>query len=56
VLARVMFFSPGEDSVPTVITPQAVGAHLFITGIGAVELASMLLLAGLIGAFHMGRK
>jgi NADH-quinone oxidoreductase subunit J len=56
VLARVMFFSPGDDIAPAVITPQEVGAHLFSGGIGAVELASMLLLAGLIGAFHMGRK
>jgi NADH-quinone oxidoreductase subunit J len=56
LLARTMFFSPGDDVAPGVITPQAVGARLFTTGIGAVELASMLLLAGLIGAFHLGRK
>jgi NADH-quinone oxidoreductase subunit J len=56
LLARVMFFSPGDDIAPSIITPQQVGARLFTTGIGAVELASMLLLAGLIGAFHLGRK
>jgi NADH-quinone oxidoreductase subunit J len=56
LLARIMFFSPGDDVTPVVIPPQAVGARLFSVEIGAVELASMLLLAGLIGAFHMGRK
>jgi NADH-quinone oxidoreductase subunit J len=56
LLARIMLFSPGDDAAPAVITPQAVGARLFTTEIAAVELASMLLLAGLIGAFHMGRK
>jgi len=56
LLMRIMFFSPGDDVAPVIISPQAVGARLFTTEIGAVELASMLLLAGLIGAFHMGRK
>ena len=56
LLARIMFFSSGDDVAPVVIAPQAVGARLFTGGIAAVELASMLLLAGLIGAFHMGRK
>ncbi len=45
----------GTTQVQT-ITPQAVGLRLFTSYLGAVELASMLLLAGLIGAFHLGRK
>jgi len=38
------------------VTPQAVGVRLFEADLGAVELASMLLLAGLIAAFHLGRQ
>jgi len=39
-----------------IVTPQAVGIRLFTTDLAAVELASMLLLAGLIAAFHLGRR
>jgi NADH-quinone oxidoreductase subunit J len=54
-LARVVLHgAPG--GLARVITPQEVGTRLFTTDLAAVELASMLLLAGLIGAFHLGRK
>jgi NADH-quinone oxidoreductase subunit J len=39
-----------------VVTPKAVGIALFGPYILAVELASILLLAALIGAFHFGRR
>ncbi len=39
-----------------IVTPQAVGIRLFTTDLAAVELASMLLLAGLVAAFHLGRR
>jgi NADH-quinone oxidoreductase subunit J len=39
-----------------VVTPQAVGIRLFTSDLSLVELASMLLLAGLVAAFHLGRK
>ncbi|HEY3377932.1 MAG TPA: NADH-quinone oxidoreductase subunit J [Armatimonadota bacterium] len=39
----------------TPITPQAVGMALYGPYVLGVELASFLLLAGLIGAFHLGR-
>jgi NADH-quinone oxidoreductase subunit J len=55
-LARAVFASAGGAVAPQVITPQAVGLRLFTTDLGAVELASMLLLASLVGAFHLGRK
>jgi NADH-quinone oxidoreductase subunit J len=45
----------GAASRHVVVSPQDVGIRLFTTDIGAVELASMLLLAGLIGAYHLGR-
>jgi NADH-quinone oxidoreductase subunit J len=38
-----------------VVSPQAVGLRLFTHDLAAVELASLLLLAALIGAYHLGR-
>ncbi len=38
------------------VTPEHVGALLFGPYLLAVELASMLLLAGLVGAYHLGRE
>ena len=37
------------------VSPQQVGAALFGPYVIAVELASLLLLAGLVGAYHLGR-
>jgi len=53
LLARLFHGAPGMSRV---VSPQAVGVRLFTGDLAAVELASMLLLAGLIGAFHLGRK
>jgi NADH-quinone oxidoreductase subunit J len=38
------------------VLPQEVGLRLFTGDIAAVELASLLLLAGLVAAFHLGRE
>ncbi len=38
------------------ISPQQVGVSLYGPYLLAVELASMLLLAGLVGAYHLGRE
>jgi NADH-quinone oxidoreductase subunit J len=38
------------------VEPQAVGYAMFTRYLLATELASMLLLAGLIGAYHLGRR
>jgi NADH-quinone oxidoreductase subunit J len=54
-LARPLLSRVPSAPVQTV-TPQAVGLKLFTTDLMAVELASMLLLAGLIAAFHLGRR
>ena len=40
---------------PTTITPQQVGLALFGPYLLGVEIASMLLLAGLVAAYHIGR-
>tara|TARA_B100001029_G_C14865303_1_gene341371 strand:- start:201 stop:707 length:507 start_codon:yes stop_codon:yes gene_type:complete len=39
-----------------VVSAKAVGMSLFGPYVIAVELASMLLLAGMVGAFHLGRR
>lgn len=39
-----------------IVSPKQVGAHLFGPYLLAVELASMLLLSGLVGAFHLARQ
>ena len=39
-----------------VVTPKEVGLTLFGPYVLAVEIASMLLLAGLVGAYHLGRR
>lgn len=52
-------FAIGGRSVPllgTAVGPQAVGTALFSTYVLGVELASLLLLAGLIGAYHLGHR
>jgi NADH-quinone oxidoreductase subunit J len=41
---------------PARVSPQEVGAALFGPYLLAVELASFLLLVGLVGAFHLGRQ
>ena len=38
------------------VTPKEVGLSLYGPYLLAVELASMLLLAGLVGAYHLGRR
>lgn len=40
----------------TVVEPQQVGISLYSTYLIGVELAAMLLLAGLVGAYHLGRE
>jgi NADH-quinone oxidoreductase subunit J len=53
----VYVFASGEWVAHTVIetTPKQVGAALFGPYLIAVELASVLLLAGLVAAYHLGR-
>lgn len=40
----------------TAVEPQAVGKSMYTTYLLGVELAGFLLLAGLVGAYHLGRK
>jgi len=57
LLAEVLFvLAPTPPAAPGVITATDVGVTLFGRYLLAVELASMLLLAGLVGAYHLGRR
>jgi len=47
--------SSGMPSLANVVGPKQLGVALFGTYWIGVELASLLLMAGLIGAFHLGR-
>src|SRR5208337_841597 len=51
-----LFITERERLSPAaIVTPKQVGIALFGPYVIGVELASMLLLAGLIGAYHLGR-
>ena len=48
--------NPAAPSSQAAIDPKQVGLALFGPYLLGVELASMLLLAGLVGAYHLGRR
>jgi NADH-quinone oxidoreductase subunit J len=54
----VYMLAQGDGAVAghTEVSPKAVGISMFSTYLLGVEMAGMLLLAGLIGAFHLGRR
>jgi NADH-quinone oxidoreductase subunit J len=59
LLAEWIYVFVGDGGLPaagSVVLPQAVGLALFGPYVVGVELASMLLLAGLVGAYHLGRR
>jgi NADH-quinone oxidoreductase subunit J len=48
--------NPASAGQPQVVAPKAVSLALYGPYLLAVELASLLLLAGLVGAYHLGRR
>lgn len=56
VVVRAIFSVSGAEISGAMIDAKAVGVTLFGPYVLAVELASMLLLAGLVVAFHVGRE
>ncbi|MBI4785912.1 MAG: NADH-quinone oxidoreductase subunit J [Chloroflexi bacterium] len=62
ILVVQVFFVLATDGTPAAspsqaaIDPKQVGLALFGPYLLGVELASMLLLAGLVGAYHLGRR
>jgi len=45
-----------QESGVEIILPKQVGISLFTTYMIGVEIAAMLLLAGIVGAYHLGRQ
>ena len=59
LLAELVFLTvagPGPAAAAAAVPPKQVGIALFGPYALGVELASMLLLAGLVGAYHLGRR
>jgi NADH-quinone oxidoreductase subunit J len=46
----------GEKTSPEMIGPKEVGITLFTTYLLAVEISAVLLLAGIVGAYHLGKQ
>lgn len=55
-LIYILWVGSAAAPAGSVVTPGEVGALLFGPYLLVVELASMLLLAGLVGAYHLGRQ
>jgi NADH-quinone oxidoreductase subunit J len=55
-LIYIIYTVTGAETGLDAVGPQEVGASLFGPYMIGVELASMLLLAGLVGAYHLGRR
>ncbi|MEE8526226.1 MAG: NADH-quinone oxidoreductase subunit J [Thermoanaerobaculia bacterium] len=55
-LGYILAQGGGATIAGSAVTPKEVGQVLFGPYLLGVELASMLLLAGLIGAYHLGRR
>lgn len=45
-----------ESTTPVNIGPKEVGITLFTTYLLAIEIAAILLLAGIVGAYHLGKQ
>ena len=52
----VLFRAGGPSTGAAAVGPREMGLALFGPYVLGVELASMLLLAGLVGAYHLGRR
>lgn len=47
---------PGSGTTYSYIAPREVGLSLFTTYLLAVEIAGFILMAGIVGAYHIGRE
>lgn len=58
LFAEMVYVLAGREGAlkGMVVGPKEVGIELFGPYVLAVEIASMLLLAGLVGAYHLGRR
>jgi NADH-quinone oxidoreductase subunit J len=55
-LAYLLTVAESPPIVPMLVGPKEVGLTLFGPYLVGVEVASLLLLVGLVGAFHLGRR
>ena len=55
-LLIVLIVGDGATGSNAPVAPKQVGIALFGPYVLGVELAAMLLLAGLVGAYHLGRR
>ncbi len=55
-VAYLLAAGPSQAASAAVVDPKQVGLSLFGPYLVGVELASMLLLVGLVGAFHVGQR
>ena len=56
ILIYVLSVFRGEKLTSEMIGPKEVGMSLFTTYLLAVEISAILLLAGIVGAYHLGRQ
>ncbi len=56
ILVYAMKQMHAVNTTTIVITPKQVGISLFTTYLIAVEIAAVLLMAGIIGAYHLGKQ
>jgi NADH-quinone oxidoreductase subunit J len=52
----ILIQGSGASGGPVAVDPKQVAAALYVPYVIGAELASMLLLAGLVGAYHLGRQ
>ncbi len=59
LLAELWYLFYTQPAIPfevKMVSPKAVGISLFTTYLITAELAAMLLMAGIVGAYHLGRQ
>lgn len=56
IFAYVVVEFRNQGTSHEMITPKQVGVSLFTTYLIAVEIAGILLLAGIVGAYHLGKR
>lgn len=55
-ISYILAFGDAHSAGVQAVPPKEVGISLFSTYLLGAELAGMLLLAGMVGAFHLGRR
>lgn len=56
IMIYILSIFRGEKTSSEIIGPKEVGITLFTTYLLAVEIAAVLLLAGIVGSYHLGKR